>query len=653
MKQSLLGSWVKTAPSLHVTSSLIGLFTSWYNYLCAHSNLQPWDVSIDFIRVMLCKMYLRNQTEIQMPEDPHDASQRIPDIFAQVKNTFPHLFSPHDMIRFDRPSIAYLLDAFQKYDIMHADADALTTAFPVLFGRSFRSEKGQFFTSSNVMEFCVKCMHPQPGEAILDPACGSGGFLTTILQTWDKSLRSLSSQKLYGIEKDRGLAQITKAYLSLLTNADVPIASSDSLLPSALSIIPPESIDVIFTNPPFGVNIAIETRETLSQYDLGHKWEYLDTGEWRMLSDIASKQLPHVLFIERCMQWLRPGGRMAIILPEGIFGNSTQQYIIAWLMRKARISAVISLSRDAFLPYTSTKTSLIFLEKMPKSTHNIFMAIADRTGRDRCGEIMYRKINGKIQMTNGSPIVDDDLPDIASRFLTQTSTPSSLGFLIPSSSVRHYILMPIYYNPAIALAIAKYKTDAYRLTTIGALIRDRLITVRRGHEIGSEEYGTGNVPFVRSSDINDWEISIDPLKCVREEIYQKYATQQDVHPNDILMISDGTFLIGKCAIVRKDQTKFLYQSHILRFRCPRSELFHPYLLLYLLNTEIAKIQIDSKTFVQTTIATIGDRYNEILLPIPTDPQAIAQILQDVSDVLNLKAQARKKMADILDKSRLC
>jgi len=191
------------------------------------------------------------------------------------------------------------------------------------------------------------------------------------------------------------------------------------------------------------------------------------------------------------------------------------------------------------------------------------------------------------------------------------------------------------------------KTGKYRLITIKGLVEQGLISIKRGNEIGSRYYGMGDIPFVRTSDIVNWEIKIDPVKSIPEEVYEKYRRRQDIRENDILLVADGTFLIGRTAIVTSFDRKLVIQSHIRRMRCLKPEKLHPYLLLYLLNTEIVQRQIEEKTFVQATISTIGERLYEIVLPVPTDKEIITKIMNDIPEIIKMKVEARRKMENLI------
>jgi len=388
--------------------------------------------------------------------------------------------------------------------------------------------------------------------------------------------------------------------------------------------------DVLLTNPPFGSKIPITSRSLLEQYELGFKWKRdKKTGNWERTHKVLDKQVPQILFIERCLNLLKPGGRMAIVLPEGVYGNPTDGYIFEYIFKNAKILAIVSCPHETFQPSTHTKTSILFLEKVAnnKKDYNFFMAIAEKAGHDKNGKTIYKMDDrgNYILDKDGNPIVDDDLPTIAERFKefvnngNRLRNYSHLGFSFRFSDVKSYILIPEYYNPDIEKEFKSLEaTGNYELISTQSLLDQKIISIKRGHEVGSRLYGLGDIPFVRTTDIVNWEIKIDPVKCVPEEVYDKYKKKQDVKPNDILFVNDGTFLIGRSAMVTDLDTKIIIQSHIRKIRILDPQKLDPYLLFYLLNTRIVKKQVDAKTFIQATISTLGNRLNEIILPIPRD-----------------------------------
>jgi type I restriction enzyme M protein len=154
-----------------------------------------------------------------------------------------------------------------------------------------------------------------------------------------------------------------------------------------------------------------------------------------------------------------------------------------------------------------------------------------------------------------------------------------------------------------------------KLVSLGDLIKKGLISVRKGHEVGSDAYGTGEIPFIRTSDISNFEVSADPTKSVSEQVYEQYAEAQNLRAGDILMVVDGRYRIGITAILDEHSAMCVAQSHLRVISiCDKSQL-DPYALLYALNLPSVKLRLRGLVFIQSTLGTLGSRLMELKVPL--------------------------------------
>jgi type I restriction enzyme M protein len=165
------------------------------------------------------------------------------------------------------------------------------------------------------------------------------------------------------------------------------------------------------------------------------------------------------------------------------------------------------------------------------------------------------------------------------------------------------------------LDLDKDVTKAAVFKTLGELVEMGLVTLRRGHEVGSDTYGTGDIPFVRTSDISNFEVSCDPTKSVSEEIYAEYGPQQQLIPGDVLMVVDGRYRIGTTALLTQNNARCVVQSHLRVLGTPRRTELDPYELLFALNLPSVKLRLRNLVFIQSTLGTLGSRLLELRLPI--------------------------------------
>ena len=405
-----------------------------------------------------------------------------------------------------------------------------------------------------------------------------------------------------GIDKESFLSKTTKAYMALLGDGRGGIYCENSLenpnswSTEAQNAIRDAGFRVILTNPPYGSKLKINDTTILSHFALGHKWKKIKSkDELEKTNNLLDSQTPQVLFIEKCLALLEPDGRLGIVAPESMFCNPSHKYIMDYVENHARIDAVVSMPEELFQPNTHAKTCIAVLTKYGKKckhneNHTIFMAVAKWCGHDSRGlEIPY-----------------DDIPLIEERYQKYKSGEvlpyDHLGFTIQKSEIVENIYLPIYYNPEITEQLAGLRSD-YELIRFGDLVQAGIVSVSTGDEVGKLAYGTGQIPFVRTSDIANWEIKLDPKQGLSEELYNAMKEKQDVQAHDILMVKDGTYLVGTCAMISENDTKIVYQSHLYKIRSNDWEKVNPWLLLALLSSPIVKQQIRSKQFTQDIIDT--------------------------------------------------
>lgn len=219
------------------------------------------------------------------------------------------------------------------------------------------------------------------------------------------------------------------------------------------------------------------------------------------------------------------------------------------------------------------------------------------------------------------------------------------GFTTRLDSIRRGVFLPKYYNPEIAGRLKALK-KTHSLIRINELIEKNYLTFSTGDEIGKMAYGTGSIPFIRTSDVSNWELKTDAKQGISKEIHADYEKAQDVRAGDIFLVRDGTYLIGQIALVMESDLPLLYQSHIIKFRVSPESPITPALLLACLSTPIVKRQIRSKQFTADIIDTVGDRWKELVLPVPRNPKVLAKIAQEVDALTSERSRLRDKIRKI-------
>lgn len=493
-----------------VEDNLLFVFKTCHNHIYVTDGMQKQPAFFELLKVIFCKIedernipypleFYTTSNERSNPDGQLTVQKRIGKIFSKVKRKYSSIFDPNDEIKLKPRSLSYVVSELQKYSLLSTHIDIKGKAYEELVGANLRGDRGEFFTPRNVMHMTVEMLAPKDSERILDPACGTGGFLVIAMNkviadledylvkqigkpkfSWSDDekrvfqdrITEIASSDFFGFDLNPDLVKATKMNMVMNNDGSGNILQTNSLLPpheweadfrieleKALKLKANESalrnsstigiFDVIVTNPPFGSRIPIRDPHILEQYDLGHIWERneIDRDRWAMTKRLQGSVPPEQLFIERCIQFLKPGGRLGIVLPDSILGAPGLGYIREWLIQKTRIIASIDLHADTFQPRNGTQTSVLILQKKTlelileeertgqMADYPIFMAMVDRIGHDKRGnpvfkrdkngnELMFSEVITQDETTNEGEMVkietkrkiDDQTPLVAKTF---------------------------------------------------------------------------------------------------------------------------------------------------------------------------------------------------------------------------------------------
>ena len=590
----------------------------------------------EIIKLIFCKHELRTENTTVI-EDV--------DLASLYRKTFQTVLELHEdiyqdgtyEIELDPVSIKYIDAKLNELDLFNLERDIIGDAYEIFMGDAIKGQSGQFFTPQNAADALVKMIAPSPKSRVIDPACGAGGFLVATMKYWNKQNAKFSKDNLYGVDKDGYLTRLAKIHLACIGQVTNTIQCSDSLVWDEAVLGERDSqYDVVLTNPPFGVNIKTGTTETLSKFDLAYKYRKTKEGFATKTFNINESVAPQVVFIEQCINLAKKGRVIGIVVPESMISNKKYSYVVEYILRACYIRAIIGMPDELFKISgkggTHTKTCLLVLEKKKKEDdkdYNIFMAEAKWCGHD----------------SRGREIPKDDIPYILRTYFKFKNSEgfknSNLGFLINRSQITNNVLAPRSY--VFGIQNDEELRETHTMISIGQLIDEKVLEVTTGNEVGKLAYGTGNIPFIRTSDISNWEIKSEPKHLLSEEIYESLAGKQDVQKGDILMVKDGSYLIGTCAMITKYDTRMVYQSHLYKIRVAEDNIYNldRYYLLAVLSSEYVRQQIFAKTFSQDIINSLGDRLKELIIPIAKDSNHVKHIAGMVKKTINERIAARE------------
>jgi len=382
---------------------LLNKFQQCHDTLWEGGKRNPAEAFDEMSKLMFCKIHDERfltskgdyySFQVGTHETVKEVSERVIKIYNDAQGIDPDVFI--DPIKAEYPIIYSVIEILQGISLSKTDLDAKGVAFEHFLGAVFRGEMGQYFTPRTIVEFMVEFLEPNIHDLLIDPACGSGGFL---IYTLDKVKRDLEEslepqdardrwkdfalKQVFGIEINSQLARVSMMNMIIHEDGHTNIENNDALdNPNKFS--PKRDIQkgkhtLLLTNPPFGATVKEIERSYLKDYFLGGKYKK------------KKSQNTEILFIERCIDFLKPGGRMGIVLPDSVLTNLSLQYVRDYCMDKVKILGVVSLPLCTFVHYgTGVKASLVFLRKYfenenKKEDYSVFMAIAEHIGYDTTG----------------------------------------------------------------------------------------------------------------------------------------------------------------------------------------------------------------------------------------------------------------------------
>lgn len=445
----------RAMPRKPANESLVKTFKRCHDYIYGNEGMKKtafWEL----LNLIFCKLYdekrrfsdakqgisYRRRFWVGVKEQNTDegraaVAQRIKGIFEDLKesNIFQDVFDGNEQIMLSDRGLAFVASELAKYSFLDATVDVKGTAYETIVSNTLKQEAGQFFTPRNIIKCMVQMLDPDQNTRVLDPACGSGGFLVMVLDhvrrkiarnlypdldevrleakynsaDVDDAVREYAEKMIFGFDFDPDLKKAARMNMVMAgdghaniyninsleypqgSKPDVPLiadAVAESIKHSADKDFHFEfgmnnaqgKFDMVFTNPPFGTKVEVD-QEIAVRYELNSK-------------------APEVLFIEAGYNFLKPGGKMAIVLPDGILGNPNTESVRLWILRHFKLLASVDLPVETFLPQVGVQASLLFLQKknddemlvpIEDEEYDVFMAIVESVGKDRRGVPVYVK----------------------------------------------------------------------------------------------------------------------------------------------------------------------------------------------------------------------------------------------------------------------
>ena len=384
----------------------------------------------------------------------------IQSLFDDAKNQWPGVFQGDDKLKLSPEHLQVCVGSLEEWKLFNSNLDVVDEAFEYLVNKSSKGEKGQYFTPRWVIDMCVKMMNPQEAETVIDTACGSAGFTVhAIFHVWKQILedeglpvshlftmedkpqrcKDYVADKVFAIDFDEKSVRVARCLNLIAGDGQTNVPHLNTLdyprwdkrikddeewqetygpgwtklkkLRAEKNANRNFQFDVLMANPPFAGDI--KQSDMLSPYELGHK------ANGKLESKVGSD----LLFIERNLDFLRLGGRMAVVLPQGRFNNASDKRVREYIAERCRILAVVGLHLNTFKPHTGTKTSVLFVQKWNDDASNpqyhcpkvadypIFFATQQKAAKDNSGDkLIATDADGKLlRDSHGHWVIQHDL----------------------------------------------------------------------------------------------------------------------------------------------------------------------------------------------------------------------------------------------------
>lgn len=463
--------------------------------------------------------YLDDQTERPNGDYHKETKGRIEQLFQLAKKRYPDVFPVDEHIQLDDVAVSRLVGELQSYSI-HQDPVAFCRGMQEL-SRFGTKSLAEFYTPENIVTFMVDMLAPTKTDTVIDPACGAGSLLLGFIDYVMKSDVSISeyAKKVFGFDISARMICLAKTKMILRGGVYSNILQQDALLeiasPIVNTILKNGGFDLVILDPPMGLRL--------------HQTKGFELAEGKAAAQST------ILFLERALQLVKEGGRVAILVPEELLSGRRFQYVRSFLMRKARILAVISL--PASPPYLESRISALFLEK-----------VTEPAGPD------YEVFMGSVEN-------EDAFFEVVCAFNRRASI--AYATFAKLASLRQGL------NP-------NYQPS--RAPTRGVLL-ETLVRIRRGALVSSKEYvqDRKGIPYIRISDMSEGSISIGSIKRVRKSV--SVPPKARVKTNEVLFSIDGT--IGKAAIVPKLLDGAIASPHLAILTTDQKIVRTKFLLRYL------------------------------------------------------------------------
>ena len=656
------------------------------------------DVALTMVRLLLAKwrdeeraephtQFYCTRDEFASPEGHQAVAGRIEKLFAEIRDAHPTVFDPHETLGASPGEIIEVVTELQEYQLLGTTDrqwDLMGAAYEQYTADEMKKEGGEFFTNRLIVRLLTRMVVGSTDGTMLDPAGGTGGFCSAVLRhvrqlardtltgqpAQERAIASLKD-RIFLVDKKPRLVKLAKAAMIVSGNGHRGFIQGDSLAP--IDNLPASFgeqcrqglVSLVMTNPPWSgrANGRITDQTILRNFEVGMRWEWDADGHYMPTNDISSGVPPEYLFVERCTQWLAPGGTLAIVLPKGILDNAEPALALRhYLFRHYRVQAVINCHKDTFQPYTGSRGCLVVARKKDRPSderqYKIFMAINQKIGQDSEGNPIYKK-DSKGRPTHD---IDHDLEDILSAwrdFLADRLAESEFVFTVDAQQLDSQTLKlnPQFFLPALNKSlnrIVRLDGNGFSVTRLGDGIASEIWkgTWWKREDLVVDDHNSHTVEYLTPSNIMmDGEGSkyLDLSLCTtnRKDEILRHAARE----GEILISRSGT--TGRIMIVGAMLVGKILSDDLIRVWIDDPRLRA--LVFAFLRSPGGQDQLQRNEYGTVQQHLEPPHVANLLIPLPDDTEKLESLLETVTVALDAReravtmaAMADEQIADLLE-----
>ena len=593
----------------------------------------------------------------QIKGNPAETAAEVNEQFKRYKKDRRDLFSDDepDFLLFDDATIHAAVAELQPFDLVDVKPEVLSLAFQVFRSANLKIGDGQYFTPSRVISAATKMMCIDVTDKVIDPACGTGGFLSqaylsVMAMVSEADAVRWANAKLYGVDRDDINVKLARALMVGIGDGSTHIKLGDSIRESKWAsyghgiedALEDDGYDVVLTNPPFGQNLKVSPHDASSCRFTICK----HTKQGKKAPTYAATELG-IVFVERAWRLLHENGRLGIVLPETYFFSSSYEWFREWMDEHFILKGVLNIPMEAFQGFCRAKTNFYMFVKRPLDGSDFdlsklpYWIIGDSTWVSNAPTIGINKDGQELYSIDSSThrrtekVNDAAAADVES--LVSDSGETETASFVPTKGVSESLIgVPKYCDRQPVLqfeswVVSNLENCVYQ--SLGELEGQKWLFSRVGHGSPSADFRTGDTPYIKVSDLRNRQVNINSTNMVPRAIAEKFwkGKSSGIRAWDVVTPSRASKNIGEPVMVLPGQENIVLTKEVLVFRATEEASFDNYYLAWALMLPAVQKQWGRVIFMQTNREDLGSRWREIEIPVPPTRERAAELSKAVKD----------------------